>query len=829
MDQPSPRKTRLRKYLRLLLKVAASCILLILLIWGGIYIYFRLNKAKFLDKVTQTISTRINGEATIKDIGLNFLVNFPYITLRLEDVTLRDSMYKVHNHDLLKAGKFFISSSTFQLLKGEIQPSKIVIEEGQIFLFTDAAGYTNSYITSAKPQNGKKLSYRALPDKVVLEDMRIMMYNIPKKKFYDFFVRELRCGIDPSGGFVNFKTELDVGVNDLAFNLQKGSYIKDKVIRGDFKMRFDTLQRVLSVNKAKLRIGGDPFIVTANFNFDSSRAFKLQFVANRIPFKHVNALLPEKMGSKLDTIDFRKPIDIQADIMGRTVYRDTPFVNVRMVVKDNFIATPQGNLENCSFEASFINHVSDTLTRNDENSAIAVNGFTGKWEGVPITSEKIEVKNLIHPVVTCDIQSNTDLTKLDELIGSESFHLIKGEARTKFYYHGPIGDSAKVSPYISGSFSFNNAEIEYLPRKIKLTDLNGDIIFDSSDIRMKEFKGKVQGSPITIEAEVKNFFALMDIDPGKLELISSIYMPSLDVQQFKSLLGSRKKATARKGGPRLARLSRSIDRFMDVCNMNTTLKADKVEYKRFSATDVKANLYLASNTWRFNGVSLKHADGQLNLDGQLESLQQDNSRFNLDANLQHINISKLFHAFNNFGLEDIGSENIRGLLTTRIQLSGMLNESIAPVPSSLTGVIDLLLDKGELINFEPLQKMSVFLLKKRDFSNLEFAELKNTFQVQGQSIIINRMEVQSTALSMYVEGLYDLKGDSTDLVIQVPLSNLKKRKPDYVPENKGVDAKTGMSVYVRARSGKGDDIDFSFGLFKKKSVLEKRKGKNAQP
>ena len=83
---------------------------------------------------------------------------------------------------------------------------------------------------------------------------------------------------------------------------------------------------------------------------------------------------------------------------------------------------------------------------------------------------------------------------------------------------------------------------------------------------------------------------------------------------------------------------------------------------------------------------------------------------------------------------------------------------------------------------------------------------------------------------MYVEGLYDLKGDSTDLVIQVPLSNLKKRKPDYVPENKGLDAKTGMSVYVRAKSGKGNEIDFQVGLFKKKSVLQKRKGaKNTNP
>lgn len=821
MEQAKPRQTRLRKYTRVLLKAAAFCILILLLVWTGIYIYFRLNKTRLLEKVSQTVSARLQGEASIKDIGINFLVNFPYITLRLEDVALRDSLYKIHRHELLKAKKIFVSSTTFQLLKGKIEPSKIVIEQGQVFMFTDASGYTNTYITASRGEG--KISYRSLPDKVVLKDVRIVMYNLPKKKFYDLFVRKLRCGIDASGGFVDFRTNLDMAVNDLAFNLQKGSYARDKPIKGDFRMRFDTLQRVLTLSKARLRIGGSPFIVNASFRFDSSRAFKLQLIANRIPFKNAASLLSQNISHKLDSIDFQKPVDLQADIAGRTAYRDTPFVNVSMAVKDNRVTTPHGSFEQCSFTGSFTNHVSDTASRNDQNSAIHISKLQASWEGVPVASEKIAIIDLIHPVVTCDIQSNTDLSKLDDLIGSQSFHFIRGEARTKLYYHGPVGDSTRASPYISGSFSFNNAEIEYLPRNMKLTDINGDIIFDSSDIRLKEIKGRVQGSPVTINAEIKNFFALMDIDPGKLELTSSIYMPLLDVQRFRSFLGTRNKGSSRKGSARLARLSRSIDRFMDVCNMNTDLRAGKVQYKRFAATDVRANVYLTSNMWRFNNVSLHHADGLLTMDGELESMQENNSRFSVHAKLQRMNVAQLFHAFNNFGLEDIGSENIRGLLTTDIRLSGMLNENAVPVSSSLRGIIDLSLDKGELINFEPLQKMSLFLLKKRDFSNLEFAELKNRFQLQGRSIIINRMEIQSTALSMYVEGLYDLKGDSTDLVIQVPLSNLKKRKPDYVPENKGLDAKTGMSVYVRAKSGKGDDIAFQVGLFRKKSVLEKRK------
>jgi hypothetical protein len=822
MEHVQPGLNRSNRYVKILLRVLGAAVLLILLIWTGVYIYFRLNKQKLMDKVTTTVNEKLEGEVTIADIGLNFIVNFPSITLRLDGVTLRDSMYKVHQHDMLKARKIFISASTFQLISGKVSPSRIVLEDAQIYLFTDGNGYTNRYLVNRREDGTKRPASRTLPDRIILDDVRITLYNVPKRKLHDFYVRKLNCKISSSGGQMNIKTKVDALVKDMAFNLEKGSYLKGKNVRGDFRMQFDTLQKMLNIKNAQLKIGGESFALNAGFRFDSTHNFTLQLASNSIAFRQVASLLPRAISKKLDSVDFSKPLALDASIAGRTVYRDTPVVKINWTVVDNRVHTPQGDFENSSFSGSFTNQVSDTLTRNDANSALTITGLKTDWEGIPLVSEKIIIANLLHPVVTCDLQSNTDLSKLDEVLGSESFHFIKGDARTKIYYHGPVGDSTKVSPYISGSFSFNNAEMEYIPRGIKLTGFNGDIIFDSSDIRLKGLKGKVQQHAITINAEIKNFFSLMDIDPGKLELTSSIYMPELDVQEFRSLLGSRKKSTRKAGKARLAKLSNSIDKFMDMCNMNTSLQADRVKYKRFVANDVKGTVLLTNNSWRFNNISLRHADGTLNLNAGLGNMQSDVSNLSLDAKLQSINISKLFEAFNNFGMDDIDKDNIKGILTTNIQLSGLLNSKAELLPSSLNGTIDLSLQKGELINFEPLQKMSFFLLKKRDFSNLEFAELKNRFELKGRYLVINRMEVQSTALSMYVEGLYDLRGDSTDLVIQVPLSNLKKRKPDYEPENKGVNAKTGMSVYVRAKSGKGDEIDFKVGLFKRKSPIEKK-------
>jgi len=74
------------------------------------------------------------------------------------------------------------------------------------------------------------------------------------------------------------------------------------------------------------------------------------------------------------------------------------------------------------------------------------------------------------------------------------------------------------------------------------------------------------------------------------------------------------------------------------------------------------------------------------------------------------------------------------------------------------------------------------------------------------------MEIESTVISMYVEGIYSMKG-ATDMSIQIPLRNLKKRKADYIPENSGIDKKGGPSLFMRGRPGPDGNIQFKPDLF----------------
>jgi hypothetical protein len=225
---------------------------------------------------------------------------------------------------------------------------------------------------------------------------------------------------------------------------------------------------------------------------------------------------------------------------------------------------------------------------------------------------------------------------------------------------------------------------------------------------------------------------------------------------------------------------------------------------------------------------LKNSDGSIDLKGTLTAIGENNNAVELEAAINSVNVSKLFAAFENFGFASLHADNIKGILTSKTLLRAVLDDESSIITSSLGGTMDLSLRNGELINFEPIQKMAVFVLKKRDFSRVEFAEIRNTFGINGQQLTIHKMEIQSNILGLFVEGIYDLQGKNTDLVVQVPLKYLKKREPGYVPENQGLDAKKGISVFVRAKNGENGEIDFKYGLFKKKSVLEKAEREKGQ-
>ncbi|HEY2726179.1 MAG TPA: hypothetical protein VGI61_03325, partial [Parafilimonas sp.] len=85
--------------------------------------------------------------------------------------------------------------------------------------------------------------------------------------------------------------------------------------------------------------------------------------------------------------------------------------------------------------------------------------------------------------------------------------------------------------------------------------------------------------------------------------------------------------------------------------------------------------------------------------------------------------------------------------------------------------------------------------------------------IQNGDLYIQRMPIQSSALTMYIEGIYSF-ADRTDISIQVPLSTLVSKPDDFKKIDPAKADRPGPSIYLRAKD-KGGQVKIGLDVLRK--------------
>jgi hypothetical protein len=313
---------------------------------------------------------------------------------------------------------------------------------------------------------------------------------------------------------------------------------------------------------------------------------------------------------------------------------------------------------------------------------------------------------------------------------------------------------------------------------------------------------------------MKNLFSLMNKDDKQIHIDWNVRSNKINGNDFRSFLKKRSGNVAvKKRKMLLSETLSHITRILENSSMELNVRAGQFVYNKFSATDLRTSLELNDDAINIRDVQLKHAGGAIEAHGVLRNETSSNP-FSFQATLVQLDLARVLDAFDNFGQKAINSQNIQGILSADMNLQGEVTQKLQLIPDSTRGQIDFNLQQGRLVHFEPLQKISQTVFKNRNFSDIRFADLHDLFVVKANRITINRMEIRSTLITMFVEGEYDMKRGA-DLSIQVPLSNLKNREADHLPENRGIHSKTGPSAMLRAKNGDDGKLKISWDPFKK--------------
>jgi hypothetical protein len=404
---------------------------------------------------------------------------------------------------------------------------------------------------------------------------------------------------------------------------------------------------------------------------------------------------------------------------------------------------------------------------------------------------------------------------------------VEGQAKLELHYKGPLVKDASFVHSITGKLALQNGAVHYEARDLLFTHCNGEIQFGADSLQVKQLQCMVGNNQFTVNIDGKEMGGIAAEDPHKATISCSVYTPSLDLADFRHLFKGRKKTTAerKQGSQKTTRAMLSFDEILEKGSLHVSIKADAIKLNHFTASALTGDILFRHDDWQLQKIAVQHAGGSMLLKGDIQHLENGSRhKANISMVLKEVDVRKVFYAFDNFGQKGITYNNLQGKLNTTARLELALNDQGDIVPNSMNGKVWFSLLDGALINHEPVQRIQKFVFKDRDMRNITFAALQDSLIITNDEIEIRRMEIHSSVMTLYVEGVYSLK-DKTDISIQVPLHNFLARGSEKEPQNKGTRTRMGPSIYLRAKSDLKGNIKLGLDLFKK--FRKRNKEKNA--
>lgn len=806
------------RWSKITLKVLGILVGLVLVIYMAAALYVTANKKKLLLSITKTLNKDLDGSLTVESMDPAFLGGFPGVSVKLEKVMLKDRQWARHQHTLLTAGDLEVSVNLIGLLTGTIDIRKIGINNASVYLFTDSSGYSNTAVFKKKDKpdrNRKKGSGSDLEiGRFSFHNVAFVLDNQKGHKLFQFAIDDLRGKMDYSWSDWEAAIRMRTFVKSLAFNTRRGSFVKEKWLEGPFKIAYDDDKKLITVAPNKLKIGNDRFTIGAAFDLSKENTgFKINIEVADILWRSASALLAPNITAKLNMFNLDKPIHVYCTLAGDMGPGGDPAIDVKALVKNNRLTTPGGIVDDCSFTGYFTNSFVKGKGLTDANSAIKLFGFKGSYKEMPFSIDTASVNNLDKPIATGVFRSRFDIARLNNVIGDNMLKFGKGTADIKLSYKADIVDFMLTKPYLKGLVDIKNADVTYVPRKVSFKNTAIALNFTDHDLYIQNIRLQSGKSVVLMDGSIRNFLNLYYTAPEKILLNWKIRSPEIHLGEFLGFLGTRK-PKAKKRTPK-SNFSDNLNAAFEMSQVNMNVKVDKVYYDKFLATDANADLLLSESGIAFKNVTVKHGGGALKMSGTVTQ-KRDINRFTLNTALSNVDVKHLFYAFDDFGMKSLTSKNLRGYLFSKANISGMISERGKLLPGSLNGNVIFDLKKGALVNFEPVKNVGKFAFPLRDLDNIVFENLNGKFDIRGEKITINPMQINTSLLNMDVAGIYSM-GKGTNITLDVPLRNPKK--DEDITDKKQLKERRmkGIVLHLLATDGEDGKIKIKLGRNRNKT------------
>lgn len=780
-------------------------------------------QSEIIQYVKEEVRVQYGMNSAIHKSEIKIFADWPNASLVLHDIDLRDTLDIFNDKPFLKAEEIRISLNVIPLLKKEFNLNTLSIKNAKVQIWIDTAGQSNvSFLKQDGPKDTSTIQSESLRFKnIKLSNFHLIYMDAEKNKAIDLEWSDLQIHIKREKEKRLLALNGACLINRLAFNTVKGDFLKGRRLemkkwKGEMSNDF----RSLRFDQANTRIDDHRFDLELALQGGGEGLFALKVSTEKLDRTFALSLLTDRLQDKLANFQWTGLIDLEADIRSPLKRGHDPSILLTAKMdKSDF------KLENNDLLLVGIQGLVTVTIPGDSASSGDLSKGTLRADIEKATFKKwpmtgnILIENLIVPVLTANAGLDIPATLLNagQVNGPWS-----GTANAQLNLNLPLKD-VKAANWMEHAkrcdVVLKSSNIRYKIKNKKSIQL---ALLAHLNTRVLEIKRCVltqDEQSIQVSGVVSDFMRKVlneeDHWKAKVKIESDHIALENWLDNIKQITEAQpaKKANAKPG--------------MDKQEMdNIVLEVDvkKLSFDQFTATRVKGQLLIKPGWAEIKNLRLNTCKGTM----QTDMVWKNSSQITGKVKFKNTDVKEIFRTFKNFKQDVVTGEQLEGLIDLDADFSLEIDSGFHIFHNSLSAVVDLSIANGRLKNFAPFEKISRYAFKKRKLDDVEFADLKQRFRFDGTLMQIDLIEINSTAIWMYVEGTFDFNGES-DLRIQIPWKNLKKVPEDAILGQEGEDDRQAKSLFLKAVGPKGDiaiSYDATQGGKREERKEERRRERN---
>lgn len=725
---------------------------------------------------------------TYDNVKLSFFDNWPDISIRFEDLFVVNENENPKKTPVLRAGALSLALNMKKLIHGEFVISEIMMKNGEVLLEKDINDKTNFKIKRDTISTDTiNLAFLQIK-KVHFNNVAFNFYNRKKAKHIGMLFEKTKVKLEWFGKSVTAKTDGTVKIDELLFKPKKGALFKNK--RADIHLDIMYLanrKSMFIVNGSEANIENQKYDLFGLVAFDTVPRIALNIRADIKNFQKTISLLNAKIQKNLSKVSVENVIQTEAIIISKFNKEEDPYIDVKFTGNKNNITL--GDIKvpytNVSFNGRLLCLPDSNGDRGMENAVVKIGNIKGLVYDVPFKAN-VSIRNFIEPYMQSD--ASMDIKGSDIKFKAGKDFDLRGMCRAIIKYEGPTAGLSKET-FLNAPMRLN-AEVNfekftYKTKKNKLPfTINGNAFVMNDSLKFKNLSLATAGGNFTIRGKAIGFtsYACNLNDGFKADIVAGSSF--FDITPLLQNTEQKKPAHGKKTISKIRQSDFEFTMQMDI---------RKLMIRKLEGTNVTASLHYKDELITLRKLHFNSCNGSLSATGTLD----DYSKGKANIILENMDVRTLFEQCENFKQKALLSENVLGTLSATTDVEVDFNEQFALDASSMKADVNAVLEDGHLINFEPLQKISSFVFKSRNFADVNFTEMNPIFTIRNKEMKIETFEIASNVMNLFVSGTYHFT-DMSNINLILPWSNLKYRGSDYIPKKLAKDGETtkGLKLNV---------------------------------